>query len=100
MDAPGAGCGASVRKLRGTADMSSAVDVEAIYKRRFTPDLASRQQMWRSLCKRFFPPLLPPNATVLVGGAGGCGVSNTIRPARQSAQHPSVTPPHHAPPPP
>src|SRR5258708_14731162 len=79
MDAPGAGCGASVRKLRGTAVMSSAVDVEAIYKRRFTPDLTSRQQMWRVLCKGFFQRFVPDNATVLEVGAGYCEFINTIR---------------------
>lgn len=59
--------------------MSSAVDVEAIYKRRFTPDLAARQQMWRVLCKGFFQRFVPDNATVLEVGAGYCEFINTIR---------------------
>ena len=59
--------------------MSSTVDVEAIYKRRFTPDLASRQQMWRVLCKGFFQRFVPDTATVLEVGAGYCEFINTIR---------------------
>src|SRR5258708_14654994 len=79
MDAARVGRGASVRKLRGTAVMSSAVDVEAIYKRRFTPDLTSRQQMWQARCKGFFQRFVADNATVLEVGAGYCEFINTIR---------------------
>src|SRR5258706_13466847 len=78
MDAARVGRGTSVRKLRGTADMSSAVDVEAIYKRRFTPDLASRQQMWQGLCKGIFHPVVTDNATRLGVGAGHCEFHHTI----------------------
>src|SRR5260370_38971142 len=78
MDAARVGRGASVRKLRGTADMSSAVDVGAIYKRRFTPDLASRQQMWQVLCQGFFHDVVPHNATVREVGAGHFGFSKTL----------------------
>src|SRR5216683_181175 len=79
MGAAGVGRSASARKLKGTAVMSSAVDVEAIYKRRFTPDLASRQQMWRVLCKGFFQRFVPDTATLLEVGAGYCEFINTIR---------------------
>jgi SAM-dependent methyltransferase len=59
--------------------MSSAADVEAIYKRRFSPDLASRQQMWRVLCSGFFQRYIPTNAVVLEVGAGYCEFINSIR---------------------
>jgi SAM-dependent methyltransferase len=61
------------------AFMSGAADVEAIYKRRFTPDLAARQQMWQVLCSGFFQRYIPTNAVVLEVGAGYCEFINSIR---------------------
>jgi SAM-dependent methyltransferase len=58
---------------------SPAEEVEALYKRRFTPDLAYRQRLWRLLCARFFQRLIPPASTVMEVGAGYCEFINAIR---------------------
>lgn len=62
--------------------MNGATEVEAIYKRRFTPDLVFRQKMWRVLCRRFFQRYVPDTSSVLEVGAGYCEFINSIR-ARQ-----------------
>jgi SAM-dependent methyltransferase len=59
--------------------MSSSADVEAIYKRRFIPDLAYRQRMWRVLCAQYFQRYIPTESTVLEVGAGYCEFINAIR---------------------
>lgn len=59
--------------------MSSPAEVEALYKRRFTPDLAYRQRMWRVLCARFFQRYVPASSTILEIGAGYCEFINAIR---------------------
>lgn len=65
--------------------MSSAVDVKAIYRRRFTPDLKSRQKVWRVLCRSYFQRHVPPSSTVLEVGAGYCEFINTIQAGRKIA---------------
>ena len=62
--------------------MNGATEVEAIYKRRFIPDLVFRQKMWRVLCRRFFQRYVPDTSSVLEVGAGYCEFINSIR-ARQ-----------------
>ncbi len=61
--------------------MSSAADVRAIYQRRFTPDLKSRQKVWRVLCRSYFQRHVPRSSTVLEVGAGYCEFINTIQAA-------------------
>jgi SAM-dependent methyltransferase len=58
--------------------MGSPVEVEAIYKRRFSPDLVFRQRMWRVLCNRFFQRYVPRDSIVLEVGAGYCEFINSI----------------------
>jgi SAM-dependent methyltransferase len=68
--------------------MGSAVEVEAIYQRRFGPDLVFRQGMWRVLCSRFFQRYqryVPRDSTVLEIGAGYCEFINSIAASRKIA---------------
>ena len=61
------------------------MDVESIYKRRFTPDLKFRDQMWQALCRGFFQKYVPPKSTVLEVAAGYCEFINNIQAARKIA---------------
>jgi SAM-dependent methyltransferase len=58
--------------------MTISVETEAIYKRRFGPDLAFRRRMWQVLCTRFFQRYVPAESTVMEVGAGYCEFSNFI----------------------
>lgn len=61
------------------------MDVESIYKRRFTPDLKFRDQMWQVLCRSFFQKYVPLQSTVLEVAAGYCEFINNIQAARKIA---------------
>jgi ubiquinone/menaquinone biosynthesis C-methylase UbiE len=58
--------------------MSLDLDLEAIYQRRFDPDLPFRQEMWRVLCRYFFQKYVPVHSSVLEIGAGYCEFINNI----------------------
>jgi SAM-dependent methyltransferase len=58
--------------------VASAVEVESIYERRFGPDVAFRQRMWRVLCRGFFQRYIPRDSAVLEVGAGYCEFINQI----------------------
>jgi len=59
--------------------MDDPVGFEAIYKRRFSPDLTFRRQMWQILCQDFFQRYVPVHSTVLEVGAGYCEFINNIK---------------------
>ena len=65
--------------------MAQEAHVQAIYRRRFTPDLAFRDEMWRILTAEFFQQFIPPDSTVLEVGAGYCEFINHIQAARKIA---------------
>jgi SAM-dependent methyltransferase len=58
--------------------VSSPQGLEALYRTRFSPDLAFRQRMWRVLCRDFFQRYVPPESTVMEIGAGYCEFINNI----------------------
>lgn len=64
---------------------STAAELEAIYKRRFGPDLLYRQKMWKVLCRQFFQHYVPKNSTLMEVGAGYCEFVNTIQAAHKIA---------------
>lgn len=61
------------------------MDVDAIYRRRFSPSLVSRDSMWRELCTGFFQRYVPAESVVLEVGAGYCEFINNIVAARKIA---------------
>lgn len=65
--------------------MTGGVSLEAIYQRRFGPDLAFRRRMWRLLCAEFFQRWVPPRSVVLEVGAGYCEFINAIAAGRKIA---------------
>jgi SAM-dependent methyltransferase len=65
--------------------MSADLGLEAIYQRRFGPDVAFRREMWRVLCSAFFQRYVPAEGAVLEVGAGYCEFINHIRAARKLA---------------
>ena len=58
--------------------MSSDLSLDAIYQRRFGPDLLFRQQMWQVLCREFFQRFVTKDSRVLEVGAGYCEFINHI----------------------
>lgn len=68
-----------------SVDAGTDARLEAIYKRRFGPDVAFRQRMWRILCADFFQRYVPSDSTVLEVGAGYCEFINNIRAGRKIA---------------
>jgi SAM-dependent methyltransferase len=58
--------------------MSSEMSLDAIYQRRFGPQLLFRQQMWRILCQDYFQRFVPADSRVLEVGAGYCEFINNI----------------------
>lgn len=64
---------------------STASELEAIYKRRFGPDLLFRQKMWQVLCRQYFQRYIPKNSTVMEVGAGYCEFINMIQAAHKIA---------------
>lgn len=58
--------------------MSAGLSPEAIYQRRFGPDLSFRQKMWQVLCKDFFQRYVPAHSSVMEIGAGYCEFINNI----------------------
>lgn len=54
------------------------MDVESIYKRRFSPDIEFRQNMWDLLCRDFFQKYIPEDSVILEIGAGYCEFINHI----------------------
>jgi SAM-dependent methyltransferase len=65
--------------------MSADLGLEAIYQRRFGPDVAFRREMWRVLCADFFQRYVPDESTVVEVGAGYCEFINNIRADRKIA---------------
>lgn len=61
------------------------MDVNAIYRRRFSLSLGSRDSMWRELCAGFFQRFIPEQSVVLEVGAGYCEFINNIVAARKIA---------------
>jgi len=61
------------------------MNVEAIYKRRFTSDIEFRQKMWSLLCRDFFQKYVPEDSTILEIGAGYCEFINHIRAKKKIA---------------
>jgi SAM-dependent methyltransferase len=61
------------------------MDVNAIYRRRFSPSLVSRNSMWRELCAGFFQRYIPAESVILEVGAGYCEFINNIAAARKIA---------------
>jgi SAM-dependent methyltransferase len=61
---------------------TASEEVEAIYKRRFGPDLVYRKRMWQVLCRSFFQRYVPKTSTLMEVGAGYCEFVNAIQ-----AQH-------------
>ncbi|HEX6506209.1 MAG TPA: class I SAM-dependent methyltransferase [Chloroflexota bacterium] len=61
------------------------MSLEAIYERRFAPDVQFRQDMWRILCQDFFQRYVPPTSHVVEIGAGYCEFINHIVAARKVA---------------
>jgi SAM-dependent methyltransferase len=59
--------------------MMGETDLRATYRRRFSPDLAFRQEMWHILCGDFFQRFIPPNASVMEIGAGYCEFINNVQ---------------------
>lgn len=53
--------------------------LEAIYGRRFEPDILFRQQMWQVLCQNFFQKYVPENSSILEIAAGYCEFINNIK---------------------
>ena len=74
-------------EAKGDGDMTAntAAEVEAIYKRRFGPDLLYRQKMWQVLCRQFFQRYVPKDGTLMEVGAGYCEFVNTIKAAHKIA---------------
>jgi len=62
-----------------------SMDVEAIYKRRFTPDIEFRQKMWPLLCRDFFQKYVSEDSTILEVGAGYCEFINHIHARKKIA---------------
>ena len=63
----------------------SAMDVKAIYKNRFSNQLAFRREMWQVLCRDFFQQFFPLGATVAEIGAGYCEFINSIQAVKKIA---------------
>jgi SAM-dependent methyltransferase len=61
------------------------MDVNAIYKRRFSPDVKFRPKMWALLCHDYFQKHIPKDSTLLEIGAGYCEFINNIRAKRRIA---------------
>lgn len=61
------------------------MNVQGIYRRRFTKDLPFRNAMWQLLCRRFFQRYIDPGAHVLEIGAGYCEFINNISAGRKTA---------------
>lgn len=64
--------------LKGNKRMASEMSLDAIYQRRFGPDLQFRQAMWKLLCKEYFQQFVPVDSRVLEVGAGYCEFINNI----------------------
>lgn len=60
-------------------------NLEAIYERRFTPELEFRQKMWQVLCRDFFQKYVPENSVILELAAGYCEFINHIKAAQKTA---------------
>lgn len=60
-------------------------NAEAIYKRRFAGEEASRNRMWATLCRDFFQKHVRQDATIVDIGAGRCEFINNIKCARRIA---------------
>lgn len=60
-------------------------NLEAIYERRFTPELEFRQKMWQVLCRDFFQKYVPENSAILELAAGYCEFINHIKAAQKTA---------------
>lgn len=57
----------------------SAGDLQGIYRQRFAErEYASRQALWKVLCKSYFQRFIPSDATVLDLAAGNCEFINHI----------------------
>jgi SAM-dependent methyltransferase len=61
------------------------LSLEAIYERRFGPDIKFREQMWSVLCQEFFQRFIPPTSSVVEIGAGYCEFINHIQAGRKIA---------------
>jgi len=62
-----------------------SMNFQAIYKRRFTPDMEFRQKMWGILCHDLFQKYVPEDSTILEIGAGYCEFINNIHARRKIA---------------
>lgn len=57
----------------------SPSELQRIYRHRFTPaEVAQSAGVWRVLCRHFFQPYVPADATVVDLGAGYCHFINQI----------------------
>jgi ubiquinone/menaquinone biosynthesis C-methylase UbiE len=56
----------------------SDINVESIYRNRFSKKLEFRRVMWQVLCRDFFQRYFPPEGTVVEIGAGYCEFINSI----------------------
>ena len=61
------------------------MEAKKIYSRRFTPDRAFREAMWRILCRDFFQKLIRRDGALLEIGAGYCEFINHIEAAQKTA---------------
>ncbi|SRR5258707_8558750 len=71
--------------MTNSLSTKTSAGVEAIYKRRFGPDVIFRDRMWKLLCKQFFQQYVPDNSAVLEVAAGYCEFINNIRASRKIA---------------
>jgi len=62
-----------------------SMNFQAIYKRRFTPDMEFRQKMWGILCHDLFQKYVPEDSTILEVGAGYCEFINNIHARKKIA---------------
>lgn len=65
--------------------MYKQTDLEAIYERRFSPDLIFRKKMWEILYQGFFYKFIPVDSTVLELAAGYCEFINSIQAGQKIA---------------
>lgn len=60
-------------------------NLQQIYQRRFSKDMAFRKEMYRALCSGYFQKYIPDNAVVLDVAAGYCEFINNIRAGKKIA---------------
>ncbi|MBU0762270.1 MAG: class I SAM-dependent methyltransferase [Candidatus Altiarchaeota archaeon] len=62
-----------------------SLNVRDIYKKRFTNELSSRNDVWSVICKEYLQPLIPEGSVLLDLGAGYCEFINNIRAKKKIA---------------